>query len=137
MCLLNQERTSAGLTTLRSSRQLRTAAKRYSRAMVRRHFFNHVSPTGGTLVNRVLNSTVYIRGPGPALLSENLGWGLGDHATARAMVQAWMQSPTHRDVILDPLFHHIGIGIAIGAPQDGMGLPAATYTTYFGRRTPR
>jgi hypothetical protein len=37
--------------------------------------------------------------------------------------------------MLDRHFRDIGIGIAIGAPEDVAGTPAATYTTEFGTRT--
>jgi hypothetical protein len=39
--------------------------------------------------------------------------------------------------MLNPKFRDIGIGIAIGAPEDVADTPAATYTTEFGTRTYR
>jgi len=52
-------------------------------------------------------------------------------------MESWMESPSHRKNILSRRFRHVGIGVAIGAPQDAMGRPAATYTTAFGSRTLR
>jgi uncharacterized protein YkwD len=46
-----------------------------------------------------------------------------------------MHSPGHRRNMLNKNFRDIGIGIAIGAPQDVAGSPAATYATEFGTRS--
>jgi uncharacterized protein YkwD len=50
-------------------------------------------------------------------------------------VDGWMHSAGHRRNVLDGKFRDIGIGIAIGAPQDVAGSPAATYATEFGTRS--
>jgi hypothetical protein len=46
-------------------------------------------------------------------------------------MQAWMNSPGHRDNILNPHYREVGVGVAIGNParSDGSG---ATYATEFG-----
>jgi len=135
LCLINQERTSRGLSQLRSSRHLQKAATRYSQLMVAQRFFGHVSPSGSTLVKRVRKGTKYLRGARSWALGENLAWGSGRFATPASTVVAWMNSPGHRRNILTRRFRHIGIGIATGAPVATNGLKAATYTTDFGRRS--
>ena len=47
-----------------------------------------------------------------------------------------MDSPGHKANILNRRFRHIGVGVVLGAPADDQGMPSATYTTDFGRRTP-
>jgi uncharacterized protein YkwD len=135
LCLLNQERTSRGLAPLKSNRLLLKVARRYSQLMVAERFFAHVSPGGSTLVKRVRKGTRYLRGAHSWALGENIAWGSGRFATPANTVRAWMISPGHRRNILTPRFRHIGIGIATGAPFATHGLPAATYTTDFGRRS--
>ena len=135
LCLLNRERTSRGLRKLTSSPQLRRSAQSFSVAMVRQSFFDHVSPGGSTLLSRVRRGTDYLAGAGNYALGENIAWGSGHYATPSETVAGWMQSAGHRRNILDRRFRHIGIGIAIGAPADAQGMPAATYTTDFGFRT--
>ncbi len=135
LCLLNQERTSRGLKPLKASTPLLTVARRYSEQMVRQRFFAHVSPSGSTLVQRVRKSTRYLRGARSWALGENIAWGSGTLATPANTVRAWMRSPGHRKNILTPRFRHIGIGVTGGAPRPTNGLPAATYTTDFGRRS--
>jgi uncharacterized protein YkwD len=137
LCLLNGERTSRGLRALRHDGQLRKVAQGYSREMVHQRFFDHVGRDGSTLAGRVRGRTTYLRSAGYWSLGENLYWGTGERATPRESVDGWMHSSGHRHNILNPDFRDIGIGIAIGAPEDVDGEPAATYTTEFGARTSR
>ncbi len=138
LCLLNRERRSRGLSKLSSNRELAKAAQRFSAAMVRQRFFDHVSPTGSTLASRVRGGTSYLRGRVRSWsLGENIAWGSGDLASPQQIVRSWMNSPGHRRNILDRRFRHIGLGVATGAPDDVQGEPAATYTTNFGFRRTR
>ena len=134
LCLLNAERTSRGLRPLRSSGQLRKAATGWSRTMVRKRFFDHVSPGGSTMVSRVRKGTSYLTRCVDWALAENLGWGQGPRSTPQAMVGMWMASSGHRDNILNERFRHVGIGVATGAPANISRARAATYTTDFGYR---
>ena len=134
LCLLNHQRVIHGLRRLHSSRKLRSAANAYSWAMVRHDFFNHVSPSGSTLLSRV-RKTAYLASARGWALGENIAWGAGQLATPRQTVNAWMHSSGHRHNILTGRFREIGIGIAPGAPvRLPAGMAAATYTTDFGTR---
>jgi uncharacterized protein YkwD len=135
LCLINRERTKRGRHALRHDGQLRKVAESYSRQMVRHSFFDHVSPGGSTLRSRITGRTTYLRRAAGWSLGENLYWGSGERATPAQSVDGWMHSPGHRRNMLDRRFRDIGIGIAIGAPEDVDGEPAATYTTEFGART--
>jgi uncharacterized protein YkwD len=134
LCLLNAERVSRGLKALRANPQLDKSSSNFSRMMVRQSFFDHVSPGGSTLLSRVRRGTRYLRGVRGYGLGENIAWGSGEYATASATVSSWMESAGHRSNILNRRFVHIGVGVAIGAPEDAQGVPAATYTTDFGYR---
>jgi len=137
LCLLNRERTRRGLKRLAESPDLRKSAQGFSQAMVRESFFDHVSPGGSTLLSRVRNATAYLRNVSNYALGENIAWGTGEYATPAETMTAWMQSAGHRHNILNGRFRHVGIGIALGAPVDAQGMPAATYTTDFGFRATR
>jgi uncharacterized protein YkwD len=134
VCLLNAERRSRGLQTLRPNSTLRSAALEHSRDMVARRYFSHVSPSGDGFADRVRRAG-YGSGAGAWTAGENLAWGTGTRAQAREIVQAWMDSPGHRANILNPRFREIGLGIVLGVP-DGQGT-GATYTTAFGARSGR
>jgi uncharacterized protein YkwD len=125
-CEINAIRVQSGLKPMGTTRPLRVAAVRHSRDMVRRHYFAHVSPSGQTVSDRARRA-----GYGGERLGENIGWGSGSLATPAAIVQAWMNSPPHRRIILTPDFRDVGVGIAQGAPSGGDG---ATYTLDVGRK---
>lgn len=129
LCLLNGERAQAGLPRLRSNARLGRAARSMANLMVQRRFFAHDTPDGRSVVDRV-RPTGYIRGAWS--LGENLAWGSGGLATPRAIVNGWMNSAGHRANILRGKFRDIGIGVKLGAPQQGLS-GGATYVTDFGR----
>jgi uncharacterized protein YkwD len=129
LCLLNDERATAGLQPVAETPGLTQPSAAYSARMVAENFFAHVSPDGGTLVDR-LTAARYIAPDGDWTVGENLAWGQGDLGTPRNIVIAWMNSPGHRHNILTGEFDEIGIGIALGTPGDPSW--GATYTTDFG-----
>jgi uncharacterized protein YkwD len=134
LCLMNAERVAVGLGRLRSVPALDRIAGSYARQMVRQRFFDHTSPGGSTMMSR-LRSTSYLHDVVSWSAGENLAWGSGTLATPRATVRAWMQSPDHRENLLDPHFRDVGIGVAAGAPEAlGPDEPGGTYVTDFGRR---
>jgi uncharacterized protein YkwD len=135
LCLLNRQRARRGLPRLRQQRSLTHAATLYARLMVRQGFFDHVSPSGSTLTQRI-RRTNYLRGVRGWSIGENLAWGAGSAGTPARIVVAWMHSPGHRRNILDRNFREIGIGVAPGAPRGaGASVAGGTYATEFGARS--
>src|SRR3954471_11418594 len=53
LCLVNRQRARHGLRHLRLHRSLNHAATKYARLMVTKHFFDHVSPAGSTMPQRI------------------------------------------------------------------------------------
>ena len=129
LCLVNRERAAHGLPRLRSNDRLDRAARGHSRHMVSANFFDHDSPGGASVVERVKR-----RGYMGRMVGENIAWGSGSYATPGEIVDGWMNSAGHRANILHRGFKEIGVGVAIGAPRPTFGMPAATYTTDFGTR---
>lgn len=135
LCLVNRERRAHGLRSLTRSKTLDTASRRYAREMVRKRFFAHVTPDGGTLKQRI-SSSRYLNRTRSYRIGENLAWGSGSLATPRHRMESWMNSPSHRANILNPRFRHLGVGLSTGAPKE-TNLQSATYVTHFGQRTLR
>jgi uncharacterized protein YkwD len=131
LCLHNKVRAQNGLPTLKANARLRRAAEGHSADMVARSFFNHTTPAGATMVDRILGSR-YVRPDRGWILGENLEWGTGTLATPRGAIQAWMDSPGHRANVLKRGYRDVGVGITLGTPT-GAG-PGATYTVDFGAR---
>jgi uncharacterized protein YkwD len=126
LCLVNEQRRSAGRPALRRNGALNIASKRMARRMARQHFVSHVTPDGLGLLDRVRAAGFHGN-----VVGENLGWGNGGLATPAAMVLGWMQSPGHRRNILDGDYADIGIGLAVGALSAGDSR-GAYYVTDFG-----
>jgi len=134
LCLHNRERASHGLPRLKENPKLRRAAERHSSNMVDSRFFDHTSPGGSTLVDRI-RRTGYTTRANRWALGENIAWGSGSLATASQIHRSWMNSSGHRSNILQRRFREIGIGIETGLPvRVSSAQTGATYTTDFGFR---
>ncbi|HET8754807.1 MAG TPA: CAP domain-containing protein [Solirubrobacteraceae bacterium] len=131
LCLHNQIRAEQGLPRLRENKRLRKAAAGHSRHMVNQRFFEHTTPSGQTMVDRILKAR-YVREDEGWMLGENLAWGTGSYATPRGAVQAWMESPGHRANILKRGYREMGVGLVLGVPVSNAA--GATYTVDFGVR---
>jgi uncharacterized protein YkwD len=131
LCLHNQIRAEHHLPLLREHTRLRKAALGHSRDMVRAHYFDHTTPSGVTMVDRILKAH-YVREDQGWALGENLEWGTGSLATPRGAMDAWMHSAGHRANILQRSFRELGVGIVAGVPVSGAA--GATYTVDFGVR---
>jgi uncharacterized protein YkwD len=129
-CLVNEQRAAHGLRALRADRRLAAAARRHSADMVAHHYFAHDSRSGEAFSARIAR-TGWTRGRRRWFLGENLGWGTGGLATSRAIVDAWMASPPHRETLLNAAYRVVGVGVALGAPA-GDAPDGATYTADFG-----
>jgi len=109
---INHVRGRHGLAPVASSRTLHSAAIRHSDDMMGRDYFSHTSPSGSTMVDRILK-TGYVSGYS-WVAGETLAWGWGTHKGARATVRAWMHSPEHRAILLSPKYRVIGAARACG-----------------------
>lgn len=130
LCLLNQERESRGLRPVADEGRLLKAAKRHSSDMVRRRYFDHRSPDGGTMIDRA-RAARYASRDRSWRVVENLAWGSGSYGSARHVVTNWMKSAPHRRNVLDADLRHAGVGVADGTPEGRRG---ATITLLLGRR---
>ncbi len=129
LCLHNQIRADRGLPLLRENARLRRAAEGHSSDMVSRGYFEHTTPSGVTMVDRIMAARYTSPRVGWAL-GENLAWGTGSLATPRSIMRAWMDSPGHRANVVKRAYRELGVGVVSGVPSDrGAG---ATFTANFG-----
>ena len=130
LCLLNGERADHGLAPLAVNQKLGAAASAFAQDLVAGSYFSHTGRDGSDVLDRIERAG-YIRADRGWRLGENLAWGTGVLATPGSIMQAWMNSPGHRENILNPAYREIGIGVVAGNPAraDGAG---ATYATEFG-----
>lgn len=131
-CLINKRRGRHGLRSLDRSDKLDESAGRHSNDMEKHNYFSHTSRNGDSLLARV-RGTGYLRRSDDWSLGENIAWHKKRRSKPKAIVDAWMESSSHRSLILRSSFRDVGVGIVRGAPRSGVR-NAATYTTDFGRR---
>jgi len=103
---INAQRTTRGLRPLRVSRQLTAAASYHTRQMGQLGFFEHESVNGAPFWRRI--ERFYPGGRGYWSVGENLFWESPD-TSASSAVREWMQSPPHRQNVLDREWRDIGI----------------------------
>ncbi|MDP9849433.1 CAP domain-containing protein [Streptosporangium lutulentum] len=105
--LVNAERAKGGCQPLKHDAQLRKAAFDHSADMAARNYFDHDSPDGRDLADR-LRATGFT---GWSRLAENID---GGSATPAAVMNGWMTSPVHKANIMNCTFTLIGVGLAKG-----------------------
>jgi uncharacterized protein YkwD len=103
--LTNAQRTQHGCSALRVDSRLRSAARAHSVDMRQKHYFAHNSPDGKTPWDRI--KAAGYASPG----AENIAQG---YATAKAVMDGWMNSPGHRANILNCSLKAVGIGVETG-----------------------
>lgn len=109
---VNLERTNRFIPALVTDSRLTSTAVAKSNDMIARSYFAHVNPDGNYIWPTIESSgyTPYLT------LGENLAM---DFATASAVVQAWMDSQTHRDNIVNTKFEDQGMGSVFGLFEPG------------------
>lgn len=102
MKLVNEERASNGLDPLTISQELTVKSRIKSQDMKEQGYFSHNSPTYGSPFEMMKKLGITYRSAG-----ENIAMG---YRTAEAVVNAWMNSPSHRENILSTRYTAMGIG---------------------------
>ena len=129
LCLVNRLRSARDMRAVRFSRPLSAAARGHALDMVGNDFFGHEGSGGDDLAARLRAAGYGTSHPGGYEASETLAWGT--QATPRMLVQALLQSPAHRAIVLDPRQRTIGLGLVLGAPAAGAPSPSATLVLDF------
>jgi uncharacterized protein YkwD len=131
---INVVRTTRGLRPLRVSRGLTGAATYHTRQMGRLGFFEHESVNGAPFWRRI--ERFYPGGRGSWSVGENLFWESPD-TTAASAVREWMQSPPHRQNLLDREWRDIGVSAEHFATAPGTfgGRSVTIVTADFGARS--
>jgi uncharacterized protein YkwD len=105
--LLNDIRRDHKLPPFTFNAALRSSAREHSSDMLARQYFEHDAP-GETFDHRIRRHLK------SSLVGENIAWGTGRYASPEALVKLWMNSPTHRRIILMRDLRRVGLGVAVG-----------------------
>jgi uncharacterized protein YkwD len=132
---INALRSDHGLRPLVVSRSLAMAARSHSHDMARAGYFTHESRDGQPFYERVRR---YYGSAGYRMwrTGENLLWASPDVGAARA-VEMWIQSPSHRHILLTAAWREIGLSAVhtVSGPRVFDGLEVTIVTADFGVRT--
>ena len=118
ICLINRERTRQGLGRLAVGKRLWLAAYGHAQDMRDNRYFAHTSLDGRSFVDRI-RAARYLEGheDGPWTLGEDIAWAPEQSSQPATIVAAFMNSPEHRAVILDPRHVELGVGFLRGTPE--------------------
>ena len=119
LVLLNEIRADHNLTPFTTNTQLRNAARAHSADMLKNGYFEHDGPKESWDA-RIAR---YLKSP---LTGENIAWGSGSYGSPNGIVTQWMNSPTHRAIILTPALKRIGLGLITGTYDKTPGAVMAT-----------
>ncbi len=100
--LVNQKRAAAGLKALTLNATLSNGARMKSQDMQKSRYFSHTSPNYGSPFDMMRSLGISYRSAG-----ENIAMG---YSSAEAVVNAWMNSPSHRANIMNASYTQIGVG---------------------------
>jgi hypothetical protein len=103
----NSQRAKYGLPGLKENLKLDASAQLKVEDMFKNQYFGHVSPSGieiGDLASEV----------GYEFLSIGENLALGNFENDEVLVQAWMDSPGHRENILNKSYTEIGVAVIKG-----------------------
>ena len=100
--LTNAERAKEGLPALQADTTLMKSARAKSDDMAKNNYFSHTSPTYGSPFDQMKSLGISYKSAG-----ENIAQG---QKTPQEVVQAWMESPGHRENIMNASYTHIGVG---------------------------
>ncbi len=104
---VNDARRSHGCPPVAVNSRLIEAARRHAADMASRGYFAHRSPNGEDAGDRVADT-----GYDWATYGENIARG---QDTAVEVVEAWLDSPSHRENILTCAHSEVGVGLAFDA----------------------
>ena len=106
VALANASRTKDGLSILTTNAKLESAARAKANDMFANQYFAHTSPQGKTPWNFISDA-----GYSYVYAGENLAIGYTDSAELH---NDWMNSPTHRENIMNPNYREIGLASVDG-----------------------
>jgi len=121
VALTNLERNKLSLAPLIANVQLTTAAQKKAEHILAEQYFSHNSLDGEKFSTWVKEENYrYL------VVGENLAMGFN---SAEEVLNAWMNSPLHKENILNPRYRDIGIGIIRGQMN---GKETEIIVQYFG-----
>lgn len=109
--ILNEKRKENGLPPIQWSEDMAKVARLHSENMAKYKFFSHEGQDG-SMVNDRADALGFSKW---RAIGENIAYNRGYDNPVEFACQRWMQSPSHRENILNPRWKEAGVGVAVTA----------------------
>lgn len=109
--LINEQRRLKNLAPLVWDLEMLYVARLHSNNMAELNFFSHAGKDGKTADDRADNAGI----KDWRAIGENIAYSRGIKNRVPFAVQSWMNSPTHKDNLLDKRWKRSGIGVAVSS----------------------
>jgi uncharacterized protein YkwD len=132
LCLINEQRANQGAAPLSLNLRLRAAARQHANDARTIKWWAgggpqiHVNPVTGTTPAIRIKDAGYCREENAPPTNENGysafyrgGVEYQGNTSPQAAVDWWMDSPDHRDTLLDPTYGETGVAVAMGVAERG------------------
>ncbi|MEN9626353.1 MAG: hypothetical protein RL557_681 [archaeon] len=104
--LVNNERTTIGLSALQANANLETAGLLHSKDMAEQKYFSHTSLDGRSFATRIKNQNYYPY----SYIGENIAYHSGA-PSAEKVFTMWMNSDGHKKNMLSANYKDMGLGV--------------------------
>lgn len=121
---VNDVRVDRHLGSLTTSAELARVARAHAEDMAKQGYLSHVNREGLNPLERTRAAGV----AGFRLLAENIGATNIPGDRVAEVVRGWMNSPIHRENVLNPAFNTTGVGIAVS--PSGTTIVVQLYATF-------
>ncbi len=120
----NAARGQMGLSQLEQDPGLIAATRQHALEMATMDYFSHTSPVPEheTVAHRLTKT-----GSPLVTVGENLALLQGQPDLAKAAIAGWLESPGHRENLLNPTFTHVGFGTAVNGRDETVIVQVLAY----------
>ncbi|MEA2546229.1 MAG: hypothetical protein QOI09_1502 [Chloroflexota bacterium] len=107
--LLNADRATLGLVSVRVDARLMAIARARSADMVAKDYFSHTQPDGRNVFDILTASRISWYSAGEIIAWNNFPMDV----SASTANHQWLNSPGHYAIIVSPNFNYVGVGLAV------------------------
>ncbi len=126
----NSQRAAYSAGTLTLNAKLNSAAQAKANDMATRNYWSHNTPEGNPPWYFITNA-----GYSYSRAGENLAYGFTEVNGTLGVIAGWMNSPSHKENLINPAYTEVGFGIANAAVYQGHNeetIVVAMYATPYG-----
>lgn len=121
----NSQRAAFSANALSLNSKLNSAAQAKANDMATRNYWSHNTPDGNPPWYFITNA-----GYSYSRAGENLAYGFTEVNGTSGVIAGWMNSPSHKENLINPAFTEVGFGVANAAMYQGHSEETIVVTMY-------